>query len=311
VTRTLFILNPTAGSGQALALCAELERRLGAAPGQRDRRVTTRPGEARELAREFGPGYDVVVAVGGDGTAGEVASGLLAIASPHPAMAILPCGTGNDFAHDLSVRTVVDTQAALTHGQARKVDVIDVHLSTEGQARSCHGLLFASVGITSDLLRRTTAPMKQMFGRRLAYRVGLLRALWSYRAPRMHVTLDGQSWHDRFLFASASNAECAGGGMRIAPGSRVDDGHLNVNLIRNLGRFQALRQFLKLCQGRHTGHPDVRYLTARSLAIASDPPIEVAVDGDLVGSTPARFEVRPQAIAVLANGHPHPREAPS
>jgi len=119
----------------------------------------------------------------------------------------------------------------------------------------------------------------------------------------MQVTLDGRSWHEHFLIASASNAECAGGGMRIAPGGRVDDGLLNVNLIRNLGRFRALRQFQNLCQGRHTDHPDVHYLTGRSLAIHSDPPIEVAVDGDLVGHTPARFEVLPRALAVLVNGH--------
>jgi diacylglycerol kinase (ATP) len=140
--------------------------------------------------------------------------------------------------------------------------------------------------------------MKRLLGEWLAYRVGLLRALWSYRPPAMRVTCDSQPREERFLLACASNSERAGGGIRLAPGAQLDDGLLNINLVEAVNRREALRQFVRLCQGRHTAHPKVSYLTALSLAVEAEPALEVVADGDLIGHTPARFNVKPKALQV-------------
>jgi len=80
----------------------------------------------------------------------------------------------------------------------------------------------------------------------------------------------------------------------------MEDGLLNVNLVGPVGRWEALKQFRSLSQGNHTGHPQVRYFTASTISIESDPVSEVAADGEIIGHTPARFVVKPKALRVLA-----------
>jgi len=124
-------------------------------------------------------------------------------------------------------------------------------------------------------------------------------ALWRYRPPRLHVVCDGELSEGTSFFVGASNGENAGGGMRIAPGARLDDGLLNVNLVGAIGRWEALKQLRRLSRRQHTTHPMVQYFTARNITIESEPIAEVAADGELIGHTPARFVVKPRALAVL------------
>lgn len=161
-----------------------------------------------------------------------------------------------------------------------------------------HVLLFAGVGIVSETLRCTNGFVKRLFGRKLSYPVGLAWALCGHSSPRMQIRCDGRNYDERFLFVGASNTEIAGGGMRIAPGARIDDGRLNVNLVQALGRWEGVRQLRRVCLGRHTTHPRVTYFAAPSLEIQSDVPLEVAADGELIGCTPARIEVRARALPV-------------
>ncbi len=297
--RTLFIINPAAGADRGHIRWTEFQRHLQPPATQANQVLTERPGEAAQIAREAAAEYDLLVAVGGDGTAFEVADGLLSSATPRTALAIVPMGTGNDLAAVLGIHTEAEARRALAGGQTRPVDVIEVHCVVDGAPAVRHALLFAGVGIAGEALKRTTPLVKRLFGRRLAYPVGLLRALWRYQPPRMRVTCDGEVFTQRFLFAGASNSELAGGSLRLAPGAQMDDGLLNVNLVEAVSRWRALRQLRPLSQGRHTTHPNVRYRTALSLAVEAEPPLDVAADGNLVGHTPARFQVKPKALLVV------------
>jgi YegS/Rv2252/BmrU family lipid kinase len=297
--RVLCIVNPAAGAGRAKARWTVFAPELRTLDCRVDSLATTRPGDANRIAREKAGDYDLLVAAGGDGTASEVASGILASASPQTPLGLVPIGTANDVAHAMGIRSEGESRCALQGLRTRFLDLIEVRCQAGNQETVHHALLFAAVGIVGDVLRRTTPTVKRIFGRRLAYPVGVLRALWRYQPPEIQVTCDGQSFTNRFLFAAASNTECAGGGMRFAPGARVDDGLLNVNLIQAVSRWKALAEVRRLCRGQHVMHPEVRYFTARSVTIKAVPPADVQVDGDLIGSTPARFDVRPNALRLL------------
>jgi YegS/Rv2252/BmrU family lipid kinase len=251
-----------------------------------------------QIAHESAHKYELVVAVGGDGTVLEVAGGILKSAAARTALGIVPFGTGNDFARNSGIHNEDHAHEALTQGQPRFVDVIEARCLVQGEPAVRHALLFAGVGIIGESLKQTTTRVKRLFGQRFAYPVGILRALWTYRAPFMRITCDGERFEGRYLFAGASNSETAGGGMKIAPGAKTDDGLLNVNLIGAVGRWEALKQLRRLCQGRHTTHPGVRYLTAVSLGVEPESPLEVAADGDLIGQTPAQFRVLPKALEI-------------
>lgn len=296
--RALFIINPSAGSNRARSRWAAFAPRLREAGIQADESFTTARGEAANLARQADGHYDLLVAVGGDGTISEVTDGMLSGKNNSAALAIVPFGTGNDYASALGVRTEADAISSLVSGRSRLIDVIEVHCKTRQKTIERRALLFAGVGIICEALRQTTGTVKRLFGQRLAYPVGLARALYSYRCPQMRIQCETQRYDERFLFVGASNTEIAGGGMRLAPGAQIDDGLLNVTLVSALSRWRAFKQLRRVCLGQHTTHPQVRYLAARSLQVDADEPLDVAVDGDLIGHTPARFEVRPKMLRV-------------
>ena len=299
--RTLYIVNPAAGAGRGGARWARFQQRLREQRLRGDVVTTQRAGETGRLAREAVHNYDLLVAVGGDGTVTEVADGILASgAGARVGMGVVPTGTGNDFAHGIGIHHDEGAYRTLAEGRVRRQDVIQIQHVVDGRPAVRHALLFAAVGIISELLKRTTPRVKRLFGQRLAYGVGLIHALLDYKPPRIRVTCDGRQVEDRFLFVGASNTEIAGGGMRLAPGAQDDDGVANVNLVQAITRWDALGQIRRLYQGKHTTHPGVRYFPARSVHVESESPVEVALDGELAGFTPARFEIKPKALGCLA-----------
>jgi len=294
-----FIINPAAGAGRCPARWAELHERFRQDGFQGKSLFTARPGDAVRFARELGRECDVVVAVGGDGTLFEAASGLLLGGATNTRLAVVPLGTGNDAARQCGIRDSSQAQLALRGSRTITVDAIRIGCQAQGTPVSRYALLFAGVGILSEALQQTTPLVKRVFGRRLSYPAGALRAIGTYVAPRMRVTCDGQTRENRFLLVCASNGEFSGGGMRLAPGARMGDGLLDVNVCEALGRVAAAALLWQIWRGRRPSHPKLRYFTARNVAVEAEPPITVAADGELIGHTPVQFEVVPQALRIL------------
>lgn len=294
-----FIINPTAAAGRCPPRWAELHEQLlrDGIPGLTV--FTSCSGDALRFAQELGRECDVVVAVGGDGTLFEVASGLLLSGATNTVLGVVPLGTGNDAARQCGISDVNEGRLALRGNRTKTMDVIRIRCQVAGSPVLRYALLFGAVGIAGEALERTTPLVKKVFGQRLAYPVGALRAIRSYRAPQMRVTCDGQTWMNRFLLVCASNGEMAGGGMRLAPGARIDDGMLDVNACEAIGRRATLALLWQVCRGQRMAHPKLQYFTAHTLAVEADPPLAVAADGELIGHTPAQLEVVPQALKIL------------
>jgi len=294
-----FIINPAAAAGRCAARWTELQDRFHQDGIQGQSRYTTRSGEALRFAQELGRDCDVVVAVGGDGTLFEVASGLLLSGVTNPTLGVVPLGTGNDAARQCGIGDTGQARLALQGTRIKTVDAIKIRCQVDGFPALRYALLFGAVGLTGEALTKTTPLIKRVFGPRLAYPVGALRAIWSYRAPQMRVTCDGQVSENRFLLVCASNGEMAGGGMRLAPGARIDDGVLDVNVCAAINRRATVALLWQACRGRPMAHPNLRYFTARSVAVEADPPLGVEADGELIGHTPVQLEVMPKALRVL------------
>lgn len=297
--RVGFIVNSAAGAGRGRERWEEFQRSRCQSSVQEKVLFTSQPGEAVRLAQELATECEVVVAVGGDGVVFEVASGILLSGAANTQMGIVPVGTGNDTAILCGIGDTEQARQAFGSGRTKTLDVIRIRCVNRGTPVTYYSLLYASVGIIGEVLKQVTPRIKRVFGRRLAYPIGALRAIWKYRAPQMRVTCGGQSWENRFLLLSASNAELSGGGMRLAPGARMDDGLLDVNLAESVGRRAAAVLIWRMSRGHRISHPKLRYFTAHAVAVEADPPIEVQADGEIIGHTPSRFEVMPQALNVL------------
>lgn len=303
--RIAYLVNPAAGSRRAAERWHRLQPLLAARGLAGEVRWTPGPGTASALATDLARHHDVVVAVGGDGTAMEAASGMVptsGLDSNSAALAVLPLGSGNDTARLLGCADANEALEAIATGSVRRLDVIEVHCRGPGDKPVRRlALDFAGCAFAADLLRLTPTSAKRWGRGKLAYAAGFFRALRRFRAPELSVRCDDWTFAGPLIAVVAANQPRSGGGsMRTGPGARADDGWLDVSVIRSVGRWRMAGQFLGLLRGTHIHHPSVTYRPAREIVLESTADVGIAADGDVLGTTPARFRVRPGALRVVA-----------
>ncbi len=299
--RILLIANPAAGRRHGEQRLAVARTQLEALGHAVTAALTESAGHATRLAKSNAPDFEIVAALGGDGTVNEVANGLMAVElGERPALATLPVGTGNDVALTFGLAHFESAIDALANGGTRTLDVIRVQLMRDGEPVTRHALLFVAAGFAAEVIRKTGPRVKRLFGRRFSYSVGLFRALASFRAPEFSVKWDGGEKRGRMFQVCAGNTEFgAGGVMRISPGARPDDGLLNISLVGALGRLQIVRRFPSILSGRYVEDERVDYFTGKRLEIDAVPPAEIQADGDIIGTTPAAIELLPGALRLV------------
>ncbi len=298
--RALCIWAPIAGGGRAT------ERLRAAARGlDLELAAAEAPGQAEALAAAAN-GVEAVIAAGGDGTVHEVAGGLMRRpAGPLP-MGILPLGTGNDVARNLDLDSVERSLAAMAVGATRAVDLIALDLVVDGRTQRRYGLLNTGIGFSAEVIRATTTRVKRLFGRRWAYTVGVFRALVPWRSPTFRLRHDAGEFEGRLLWLGVGNGEYeAGGTLRVSPGARMDDGRLELLVVRHGPKFELVRNFARIGTGEHIHHPlcdyrPVTWLEVECLDGRFDGQVEVQCDGDIIGRTPLRLAVVPAALRVYA-----------
>ena len=299
--RILLIANPASGQHRGERRLAQASERLASLGHAVTGTLTESAGHATRLAKSNAPDFEIIAALGGDGTVNEVANGLMAVEpGERPALATLPVGTGNDVALTYGLAHFESAIDALAKGNTRTLDVIRVQLMRDGKSVTRHALLFVAAGFAAEVIRKTGPRVKRIFGRRFSYSVGLFRALASFRAPEFSVKWDGGETSGRMFQVCAGNTEFAAGGvMRISPGARPDDGLLNISLVDALGRLQIVRRFPSILSGRYVEDERVDYFTGKRLEIDAVPPAELQADGDIIGTTPATIELLPGALQLV------------
>ena len=217
----LLIKNPVAGSGKARsqAWIDRLIEKIENKGLSYDLVETQQHGHASELAQEMAGKYKTVVAMGGDGTVHEVAQGL--IKADGGALGILPIGNGNDYYR--SFNSKVSPKMAIEKLLAGKTMDIDVGVDSEGR----YILNIASLGLDS-YTNALQKKLKRYFPRTLGYFVALVYSIFAYKKQKIKVTLDGQSFESSNVLFCFGNGQSYGGGFRIMPWAKLDDGYFHV-----------------------------------------------------------------------------------
>ena len=267
---------------------------------------TSAPGHARELARHAAQsGHDRVVAVGGDGTVQEVVNGLLE-GQNGLAVGILPSGNGNDLARSLGLPT--RPQDALGVALGGELTTIDVGRATRGDGVTGTVRHFASAGgIGFDAqVARTMAGRRHRWQRgRIGYLLSTLWELQRFHNRGVQLTIDTaegeQRIERRILFMAFANGQYYGGGMQICPAAQLDDGWIDLCLVGDISRLEAVHQLPGLYHGRHVGHPAVEFVRARSVVIAGEDGTHAHLDGEPFGTIPLLIDVVPMALQVAVS----------
>jgi len=305
----LVILNPQSGGGSAERRFAPLEGRLRDLLGPCELERSAGPRDAERLAREaVRAGVRRIVVAGGDGTLGEAVSGMLA-AGPvgDVQLGLLPLGTGLDFARSCGIpRDPARALELLASGKPRPVDAGRIVLrDASGRERRLGFLNVASFGVSGlvvDLVNRgPKLPGSSMLGARLSFLVGTLRALLRFRCRPVKLRVDGKLvFEGPLALCAVANGGWFGGGMHVAPEARLDDGLLEVIVVREMSTAGLVARLPKLYAGSHLGDSAVVSFRGRVVEAEAAPgEIPVEVDGDPLGLLPARVEVVPGALSFL------------
>ena len=287
--RALAIVNPAAGKGTGAKIAPRLAADLADAGLSVDIVTTPGPGEAARLASHaVEDGYERVIAVGGDGTANEVANGLV---GTNVALGLYPIGSGNDFARALGYpRKRSQVAAFLGSAHECRIDV--------GEVNGRVFLNAAGVGIDGHVAERVLASSR-VVGPTLGYFVGSIVSIATYRPREMRVRIDGTTRAGKHVMVVAANGTHFGSGMRVAPDAKLDDGLLDVVVGGDLGRWSSLVALAKLYRGTHVDGRTILAFKAASLDVDFDAPQPMQADGEASRTTGIKIRVRPRALTVL------------
>lgn len=306
--RTVVVVNPKSQGGKLGTRWTEVAETLGRA-FPFDEVMTKGVGDATRLTREaLQAGAERIVAIGGDGTVNEVMNGFFvdgAPIAPEASLALIPFGTGGDFRRSLGVPLDIAAAAAvIAKGHRRKIDVGKLtYVATDGAPAVRMFANIASFGVSGVVDRMVNQSGKKLGGK-LSFMIASVRATWSYVNQRVQLTFDGKDRVETTINTVAvANGKYFGGGMMIAPAAELDDGTFEVVSVGDLGMGEVLAMSRKVYSGSHLSMAKVSVRRARVVEAEGIDPgavIELDVDGENPGRLPARFEVVPGAVWVIA-----------
>ena len=285
------IINPAAGKGAAFKkskkVIAELERR----DVKFDVEYTSYPRHGVSIAKEASKSFEKVVALGGDGTVNEVGEGVV---GTDAIFGVIPLGSGNDFAKMLNISAnggkSIDT---LLNGKIRNIDVIQVNdrisLNTAGVGFN---------GVVSEVAG------KVKFLRGLSvYIFSVVKTAIRYKAIPLKITVDDRVVEDNIFMVSVCNSKSEGGGFIVAPDAEIDDGILDVTIMRDASLLKLLLNIRSALNGNLNKLDEVETIRGENIIIESKLPMPLHVDGEVVSMSSGKVtaSVLKGALKVIAN----------
>jgi YegS/Rv2252/BmrU family lipid kinase len=238
----LFIINPIAGNGRAKSLISIIKSTMEENKKKYDISITHAPKEAIKIAKEgISKGHKIIVAVGGDGTINEVATGIMR--GGKGILGIIPGGTGNDLARTLKIpENPREALRLILIGNSKKIDTCFVNNNLF--------LNIASIGLDSEVIKNIWKIRSRINGR-ISYVIGFIRTLLSYKYKILEIEIDNMHLNEEVILAAIGNGKYYGGGMKICPSAIIEDGYFNVCVIRRINIVKLFLVFPSIFWGEH------------------------------------------------------------
>lgn len=290
--RLSLIVNPTAGGGRAKRAVGAALERLRARGAEVDVRESRSSAHLADLARESSSGdYDRVVLCGGDGTLHHAMRG---IDLEKTTLALLPFGSGDDFAKTLGIPTKVEAAADVVFdGAVREVDV--------ATANGIRYLGVAGLGFDSEVARFANEHSRFLKGSPL-YLYSIFRVLPQFRPIAVELVTEGKREPLEIMFAVAGNTTRYGAGIKVVPTAVVDDGQLDICIVHRCTLRDLLVTLPLAYSGKHVKKSFVELRRGKEFTFDSERKLDVFADGEYVTKTPVTFALLPERLRVMVPG---------
>jgi YegS/Rv2252/BmrU family lipid kinase len=294
--KIVFLVNPASAGGSTGRRWPEIAHRCASLGLNGDALLSEEPGHLGRLAREaVQGGANLLVVVGGDGSVNEVVNGVGDLTGFE--LAVLPHGTGWDFVRTFGISRDLDEAVATARdGATRSIDLGLVSFRTwsgaEGRAYFAN---VGSAGISGAIARRANEASKALGGK-ISYYWSTLAVFVGWQAGEMRVSVDDEIRGGRMIDVLVANGRYLAGGMMMCPDALPDDGLFDVLLIGDVTKRDLLFVLPKTYRGSHLPHPRLELLRGRVVSVDADEPLPIELDGEQPGTTPARFEIVPNAL---------------
>ena len=293
----LIIFNAHAGSGHADKLLPDIEAYLTKTGMAYKLKKTGRPKDVHALVTQSELNhYSAVIAAGGDGTLFEVVNALMRVRPEQRLpLGILPVGTGNAFSRELGLKPA-DWKKAIDiihRNKLRPVDVGKVQTSDQ----QFYFINIVGIGLVVNI-GRTTQKIKKLGP--VSYSMAALWETLRLQPNPVRISIDGELIEDDLVFVEIANSRYTGTSFKIAPDAKIDDGLLDVVLLKPIARWRILNLFPTIYSGRHVEHPEIETHRGHTITLSTDEPMPLMPDGEFIGQTPATISCEPMALQLLS-----------
>lgn len=291
--KLLFIINPIAGAGKAKSIIPIIEKKMKESSIKYEIVLTKEPKDAIKIAEENVDNFSIIIAVGGDGTVNEVAKGL--INSRKGTLAIIPCGTGNDFSRTIGLP--MDPIKAIDIIIKKNIRVVDI-----GKINGNNFLNIASVGFDTEVVIHTNS-IKKKVKSKTAYILGVLATLFDYKIRKINLVIDRVTFERNLVLLAVGNGNFYGGGLKILPMAEVDDGYFHVCLVKDISNFKILFLFPSIFKGKHLKYKKyVEIFKAKEVIVRNTKEININIDGEIITiGSDVIFEIEDYKLKVITN----------
>jgi diacylglycerol kinase (ATP) len=243
---------------------------------------------------------DAILIFGGDGTVHRYLPDLVRL---HLPVLVVPRGSGNDFARALGLDSPNALAAwkkfASESSNVRAIDLGVITALSEAAPNEHYFCCVGGVGLDAEVARRANQ-LPRWLRARGGYALSLLPTMFQFAPVSMKISCDENPAQAKpTVLAAFANAPTYGGGMKIAPDAQLDDGQLDLCIIRNINPFKLFCLFPTIYFGKHLRLPEVEYLQAARLRIETEQPLDVYADGEYVCKTPIEARVVKAALRVI------------
>lgn len=287
----VFVVNPAAGKGKALESIPRIQRIFTGRSDEYCIKITERPCHATEIAARYVKNQRCrIYSVGGDGTLNEVLNGM---AGSDSSLGIIPCGSGNDFIRSIYPNSQdTDLLNKTINGKEIPVDIARIN--------DRYFINISSVGFDAEVVYNIRS-IKRIpgIGGSLAYILGILITVFKFSGNNLRIDIDGKKIEGKLLLTAIANGRYYGGGMLPAPEAKIDDGVLDICMIKPLSKAKILMLFPKLIKGTHGSIKEVCFDKGKRIEINSTSDLSINIDGEVIRGDKAVFEIIPKGINVI------------